>query len=402
MKRSIARLGVLAGAVAGLATAAAPALAAPPTGTTGFDEAPAVVIVGGSDTNYFASTLLTRIYNITPGCFTNNTVAPYDNCVAGQAAITGPYANWDHDVIVDQFPVGSGSGRNALGNAALTTNDIDLGRSSSGIGATTAVNSMFEFASEGLAVVAVNPAVKARTTGTLNVTQAQLQAIYEDGNDICNSTVTWAQLGDTGPNAAELVLPFGMNTGSGTFGSFNTYVGGSASSGDCVLGTPFENDVNELKVPALVGRFNSGQGLWWMSGATLSAFPLLSAGLSPMNLNGVNYTTTTGYALRRNVSYIARDADAAWCTAAAVPVNGCAAASTLGFTVGNEGGKSGAVREYIRWVCRTGNHLGDNTTQTQATPISYLSRISGAIQQAGFSTAVGGTNTLFGRCRAST
>lgn len=407
MKKTLFRLGALAATAASIVSVAAPANAAAPTFSSGYDEAPDLVVVGGSDTSYYVNSLLARAYNTSPGCATNNTVAPFDNCVAGQAAAASA-ANWDHDIIADSFPYGSGSGRNALANAALTTNDIDLGRSSSGLGTTAAVNSMFEFASEGIGVVAVLPALKARTTGTLAATQAQLQAIYEDGNNVCDSTVTWAQLGDTGPNAADLVLPFGMNSGSGTFGTFNNYVLGTANTGDCVIGQPFENDVAELgkgnagaTQAEMVARRDSGQAIWWISGAVLNKFPVLSAGLSPMQVAGQAYTSTS-YALRRNVSMIARDTDAAYCTGAGVPAASCTAAGTLGFAAANQFGKPGAVREYIRWVCRTGNHVTDPSTQNTTTPASYLLVISGAIQNAGFSTTVAGTNTLFGRCRAAT
>jgi hypothetical protein len=410
MKRNLARIGALVGAIVGTVAMATPALATPPTNSTGYDESPNVVLTGGSDTSYFVSNLLTKSYNQSPGCSTNNSGALlFDACVAGQAALPAAFANWDHDVITDTFPYGSGSGRSALANAPLATNGIDIGRSSSGLGGTGAVNSLFEFASEGIAVVSVLPKV-GRTTGTLNVTQAQLAAVYENNaNAACDNTVTWAQVGDT--NAATnggLLLPFGMNPGSGTFGTFNTFVGNTANTGECVVGQPFENDVAELgkanataTQAAMVARRDSGDAIWWISGAVVTAFPVLSAGLSPMNVGGLSFTAAT-YALRRNISYVTRDSDAAWCTAAGVPVNGCAAASTLGQTVGNEVGKPGAVREFVRWVCRTANQAGDPNTQSAATATSYLSVISGSIQRAGFSTTVTGTNTLFGRCRAST
>lgn len=403
MKSKFLRFGALASAAAGVLTMASPAMATAPTGTTGYDELPNVVLVGGSDTSYYVSTLLGRAYNTSPGCSTNNTVAPYDACVVGQTPPAG-YANWDHDVMVDTFPYGSGSGRNALADATLTLNDIDLGRSSSGLSSTAPVNTMYEFASEGLAVIAVNPSIKGRTTATLSFTQAQLQAIYEDGNNVCDSTVTWGQLGDTGTNAADLVQPFGMNSGSGTFGSFNTYVGGTANTGDCVLGQPFENDVAELgkansvaTAADMIARRDSGNGIWWMSGAVLNKFPVLSNGMSPIAFNSgtalVSYTATTGYPLRRNVSYIARDTDAGF------------AAGAMTFAAGNDFGKAGAVREYLRWVCRTTPHAADPNTQNTPVPVSYLQVISGAIQNSGFSTTVGtGTagSVAFGRCRATT
>jgi hypothetical protein len=422
MKRKLARLGVVFGAAAGLMTMAAPAMATGPTGNdvSGFDESPDVVITQGSDTSYFVTNLFSNLYNQSPGCRTNNSVVLNDVCVPGQAGPgAGVYANWDHDVIANAFPIGSGSGRNQLDTPANVKNPGDIARSSSGGGAAT--NSNWAFASEGVAVVAVN---RTPTAGT-SVSLAQLQAIYEDGNNICNSTVTWADLGDaTGP--AGLVLPFGMNSGSGTFGTFNTYIGGTANTGDCVTPTPyvpFENDVAHLRLPGAPGapngadgdaateaRYQTGQGIWWMSGATLTAFPIQSATLSPILLNGVNYTATSGYALRRTVSFVTRDVDAAFCTGAGVAgggtaVNGCSAASSsANYLIGaatpsNVGGKPGAAREFVRYVCRLTRQEGDPNTQGQATAISYGTRVTGAIQQAGFSPTVSGAN--FGRCLGS-
>lgn len=131
-----------------------------------------------------------------------------------------------------------------------------------------------------------------------------------------------------------------------------------------------------------------------MSGATASAFPVLSNTLSPVNLEptttnpaGLNYTDTSTYPLVRNVSFVARTGDAAF--AATGPA-------------GIGGGKAGAVREFLRWVCKPGlTHTVDSTIQTQAVGKSYNLQITAAIQKAGFNPSVltlAGTQA-FGRCR---
>jgi ABC-type phosphate transport system substrate-binding protein len=383
--------GAIVGVLACAVSLASPAMAVstPPPGTTGFDNLPNQVLVGGSDTNYAVSNLFAGLYNQSPGCTINQGVNPVDNCDGAITQAGGAtYANWDHDIISNAWPIGSGNGRLQLTGSLTGTNAIDLARSSSGIGSTVGV-SLYEFASEGVAVVAVNPGVRGRT-GSFNVTKAQLQLIYSTNAAACGA-VTWAQLGDTGPNSADPVLPFGMNSGSGTFSVFNTYVGGTANTGACVSGRPFENDVAELKkidaqsATDNLPRYNSGQGIWWASGATVSAFPVLSATLSPIPLETFGYSDTSTYPLVRNVSYVARTVDAAF------PA------------LGTGGGKPGAVREFLRWVCRSAaTHTGDPTIQTQTTARNYQQQITGAIQRAGFNPTVlattAGTST-FGRCR---
>jgi uncharacterized protein len=365
----------------------------PPPASTGFDNVRNVVVAGGSDTTYFISNLLGNMYNQSPGCAVNLTVSPVDNCTsAGNQSGGASYANWDHDVFVNAFPVGSANGRNQIAGALSGTNALDLVRSSSGVGTTAGV-SLYEFASEAVGVVVVNPAARARVAGSggFNASKAQLQQIY--GPAPACSAVTWAMLGDTGPNAADSVLPFGMNGGSGTYEVFKTYLGIDPNAGGCVSGTPFENDVAELKKLDVGGtdnlpRYNSGRGLWWISGATLSGFPVLAATLSPTKVDGFGYADPTNYPIIRNVSFVARTADAPF---------------TVAGPGGTTGGKPGAVREFLRWVCRTGtSHAGDTNIQTQPTARRLDLQITGAVQRAGFNPSVvpltAGT-TSFGRCR---
>jgi len=409
--KKIIRIGLLAGGVAAMFAAATPAFATPPAGSTGFDETPNVIVVGGSDTNYTASNLIAGIYNQSEGCDTNNSTSPADACaptVAGgkndttvQWRQTTPakFANWDHDQVVNAYPIGSGNGRACLTGAAspTCTNTVDVARSSSGIGA-AATNSNFAFGSEQIAVVAANPAVKARTTSTLAVTLAQLQTIYSTTATVCN-TVTWADLGDTGANKTDVVVPFGMNSGSGTYGTFNTYLGLTADNGACVVGTPFENDVQELQVAPQLAVWSAGTGIWWMSGATYTNYPVLSNGVSAMSVDGAAlYATGYPTALARTVSYVTLDSGVAWCTGAGVPNAACTAANTLG---GTGGGKQGAAREFIRWVCRAtaATNILDRTVQSNTTGTLYNSQVNAAITKAGFRSVTGAN---FGRCLAST
>lgn len=87
------------------------------------------------------------------------------------------------------------------------------------------------------------------------------------------------------------------------------------------------------------------------------------------------------------MSFVARTGDAAF--AATGPA-------------GIGGGKAGAVREFLRWVCKPGlTHTVDSTIQTQAVGKSYNLQITAAIQKAGFNPSVltlAGTQA-FGRCR---
>jgi hypothetical protein len=94
-------------------------------------------------------------------------------------------------------------------------------------------------------------------------------------------------------------------------------------------------------------------------GATTSAFPVLSATLSPMSLDGFGYSDSVNYPLVRNVSFVARTTDASF------PVGG------------SGGGKPGAVREFLRWVCRLGaTHVGDpeasRSSDNRGDPASWI------------------------------
>lgn len=155
------------------------------------------VLAGGSDTTYFVSNLLGSLYNQSPGCtvFTStNSAGDCDTSIAQPVGAT--FANWDHDIIGNAFPIGSVKGRNQLVAALVGSTTIDFARSSSGLGSTFGV-SLFDYASEGIAIMAVNPAARGRVAGPngFTVTKAQLQAIYSTNATIC-AGVRWADLGD--------------------------------------------------------------------------------------------------------------------------------------------------------------------------------------------------------------
>ncbi len=168
-----------------------------PAGTSGFDNVVTPVLAGGSDTTYFVSNLLGSLYNQSPGCtvFTStNSAGDCDTSIAQPVGAT--FANWDHDIIGNAFPIGSVKGRNQLVAALVGSTTIDFARSSSGLGSTFGV-SLFDYASEGIAIMAVNPAARGRVAGPngFTVTKAQLQAIYSTNATIC-AGVRWADLGD--------------------------------------------------------------------------------------------------------------------------------------------------------------------------------------------------------------
>jgi hypothetical protein len=404
--KKFTRIGVVASAFAASFAMAAPAMATPPSGSTGFDEQPNVVNISGSDTSFAVSGLISGLYNGSEGCDTSNTVAQRDRCkptvasgvndpndVDGWRQSTGTkFANWDHDQALNVYPIGSGAGRTCLDPATAAQCDIqpDLARSSSGIG-NAALFSNWAFGSEQIAVVAVNPAVKARS-GTLGVTLAQLQTIYSTNAAVCN-TVSWAALGDTGANSADIVVGYGMNSGSGTFGVFNTYLGtaGLTNSSPCHVGEPFENDVEELNAgpAANVALFNSGNGIWWMSGATYKAFPVLKKGLTAINVDGQVFGAAAYPAgLSRTVSYVARDTDVAW----------------TGTTIGGAGaGKAGASREFIRFLCNNSLATGilDRNEQKADTGTNVTARVASYLTATGF-TQIAVANRNFGRCTATT
>ena len=268
---------------------------------------------------------------------------------------TDQKGNWDHDVAIQQYPTGS-----SAGVKALTLNQIDFARSSRGPKSSgeSAAN-FFAYAKDGIAILTMG----GRAAG--NLTKAQIQGIY-------NCTITnWATLG----YPAGTIKPYSMNTSSGTYATFQTYLGFDPNAGTCVqkLGngdTPFENDVKQITGPGALAAdvANAPNAIWWGSFADLKTYGYKRQSAEFWSVDGVAITNgniaNNSYGAKRFVYHVAKKADA-------TPTLAGTGAGTGNMT-GTTTGKGGGVREFTEFICKpkvdhtasfaTGNSLYDDLT----------------------------------------
>lgn len=239
----------------------------------------------------------------------------------------------------------------------------------------------------------------AHSGSAINLTPAQLYGIYS-----CSIT-TWGAL--LGTSDTQPIVPFGLNKASGTYSTFNNYLianGGAPKgftvndkpsgfpypSGGCVreltTGNPFENDVKPLfaDVENNQGGLSTGgvndpnNWFWFGSYGLLSAFPYdnnftsktgTSYSGAPDQVNGIGPSSSTifdqSYPIVRTLFHVTPKASAdcpttgGACDFAGNPgptVTGVSGATGADLNVaGATGGTAGAVREFTRFLCRSGS-----------------------------------------------
>lgn len=375
---------------------------APPRGNDGVVD---IVRVTGSDTTYDASANLLRLFNGSVGCQVN---LPSGNwCVTPASGTYIVTENYDHNILVDEFPVGSGNGRQKmLGNTDLDQvpgNEADpmvrISRSSSDV--TNAGTFGSAFAKDGQSIV--NFLGSPHTASSRILSKENLQAIFAgtgpqaQPNDPNTGTcaTNWSQLINPVTNTpfpAQPIVPFGVQSGSGTYQSFQQYIGTDPNI--CPNKTHgggagfFENtmahidggvDFSGAVWPTHPQRANA---ITWMSYGTLAVNPIDSGTASPYVIrragvvNGTpagigNYdnlpsnTSIAGikgdpgaYDLQRRMWYafLKNDID---------PTNPASA-----------GGEGGAANAFRFWLCRRTGHA--------LNPKNYNLEITKAIELAGF------------------
>lgn len=385
--------------MAGTLLSATGVQAAPPGG--GWDDVPDVVVGGGSDTTYLVSQRLEVLYNGAPGCTiqTGNTAGKGACSPAGQTTPTN--GNFDHDIMVSATPTGSGAGVNALLPTGVQyTPAIDFARSSRGASGTEANDVTFwGYARDGIAVLTFG------TRSGVALSKQDLIDIYT-----CAKT-DWSQFG----GAAGTIIPWNMNSASGTRSSFYSYLGiggtGQPAIGSCVRaitagngagvasGTlPFENDVKPIladKGPD--GSFGTADDdennyIWWMSfgnwltypftkngkvdgtGAAINSNTVAVDGLAPTSGNIFDST----YPLVRTLYMATRETDA---DCNSVPGTDGACNNVGNAVYGGTSGKGGAVRQFTQWLC------SPNTSQHATNPVTganYRNEIVKALNTEGF------------------
>jgi hypothetical protein len=278
--------------------------------------------------------------------------------------------------------------------------------------------------------------------------------------------MTWGQLDATqwppaDPFFAAPIVPWKMNTGSGTFNTFRDWVRGHVTNGDTAFDPgsntldpcartldqasvnptitngpsfPLENDIKPLlNTPGLLGSSlstvatsvdNPENWIHWASFGVYSAFPYTStaslgghtyaANAAAVNgkLPSTNIVTIT-YPITRILWNVTRkgDADCPGLVASGLPggVRDCdfagqpgpaiAAGGTDLNVTGASTGPGGAVREFVRWLCRAN---GTQQGKDPFTGVNYDGEITSAIQGAGFALVPAGFRTSGSRCDVNT
>ena len=327
---------------------------------TGWDDKVDTVVGQGSDTTYRVIGDLSATYNAANGCevatsdtgTAPNFTAPLSgDCKLGAnqtSTVTG--GNWDHDVVVNKYPVGS-----SQGVKELLSGRVDFARSSRGPKTSGETGSTFwGFAKDGIVITVLGG------RAPVNLTQAQAAGIW-------NCSITdWNQIDASLPSAP--IYPYGMNPASGTKASMDSFLGFDANAGACVkkLSTgvyPFENDVKQLIDSPAAGT-TLANSIWWGSYAEFKTYAYKRQSADYASINGVEVSNGTiannSYAIKRYIYHVTKSADVS--------------PAASGNTTGADTGKGGAVREYTEWLCKqksahitsdyTGQNLYDINTAT--------------------------------------
>lgn len=369
--------------------------ASSPVANSGQDGVNDLAVGGGSDTTYVVDSDLAELYNRSPGCKVATSFGgspALGSCLtAGQdAAQANASDNWDHDVISNIYPTGSGGGINGVIGGAY-----DFARSSR-IGSATELGTQhfWAFGKDGIAMVSFPGRIAA---GADSLTKAQIQSIYN-----CTAT-TWDAVlgnGDLSP-----VVPYGMQSASGTYATFKTYLGFDPDAGACVKkladGTfPFENDLKPIVADAATQGFAATNIIWWGSFGELKTYPYKAQSVQYWKVGGVQLTNANvandTYGISRFIYRVAPKTS--------VDFSGTNAANTVLSTNGATAGKAGAVRRYFEWACQPSSFFGSTASPNPATSVdpytgaSYFDEQTAVIGNSGFQRVPGAQRTA-GACR---
>ncbi len=423
LKRAAVGLALGAGLVIG---------AAVPAGATadpnkGQDSKADVSFQGGSDTTYEVETRLSTLYNQSPGCATNNSFAagPPDNVDSKNYPISAPTAgnlaqcnstvgdpklNFDHDTIVEVYPTGSGAGINAVNSG-----DWQGGRSSRVLtGTELGTMNAVGFAKDGITVETYGTKV----ANAAGFTKAQLVNIYS-----CNGTrsdangsglYSYNDLFADGDNT--LIHPYGIQTSSGTYSTFKTYLGGpdpsptAAPGTNCVepIGNPgvvtgasyaFENASTPVLNDASAKGINANGVLWWSSFGVFNTYGVKRVGATYWNVDGFAPQTSTiangTYPINRILYKVIANA--------VLQPTGTNGSGLLLSTTGATSGQAGAMRAFTEWACQPNTGYFDSAPTNPYTGNSYFTDITSSISAEGFQRVPNsGGQRNFGVCQLAT
>jgi ABC-type phosphate transport system substrate-binding protein len=388
---------------------------------TGWDGVPNTIIGQGSDTTYDVMLALSDLYNNSPGCQVySGTGCGTDDINDARYGST----NYDHDAVAQGYPTGSGAGINGLTTPANYAQGINFARSSRKANAgETAARTFWGYGVDGIAVISFG------TRTGVSLTQANLNAIYH-----CQAGATdWSNFGQP----AGTIVPWGMNSASGTAATFAGFVGfTSDAAGVAALNSqacvrllsgpdglshtaddvpPFENDTKPILSDPAGGT--TSNYLWWMSFGVYSSVPFKGSNpnatglpvLPGANIAVVNGTTPSGgtilaqtytTGLLRLIYHVTLNTDAD-CVSPAGGAGPCTNVDNSVF--GATGGAGGAVREFTEFLCNpNSSQFGDEDAKAGSdrdaiSGAQFRTAIVTTLNRNGFQQIQAGVNPVFSR-----
>ncbi len=331
---------------------------------------------------------------------------------------------------------------------ATTGPNVDYGRSSRGPKTTSGAapcgneltaDTYWGYAQDGIEVAVFNSrGAEAQAAPSPAFTAQQLFNIWNcAGGTGTGGRMRWSDVIPSitpgGADDADIV-PWQMNTSSGTYATFQSYIVNNATgvptgwspngqSCDRKLASgnvPLENDIKQLvNDPVALGTGASADNpvnwIWWGSFGVFSAFPYdssftrsgttVQAIAAPVNgiLPSTSRIIANTYPIGRTLYHVTRkmDADCAKtagaCNFVGNPGPAIVSTSTTDLNVtGGSSGISGAVREYTRFICR-GSALQQGFDPYTGT--NLFSEITTAINNAGFTVVPSALRTAGSRCQ---
>lgn len=397
LKKAIAGVAIGSVGVLGLATTQAGATGI--IANSGQDNLNDILVGGGSDTTYVVENDLGQLYNQSPGCNVVTSAGPtIGQCIVPAGSQTAPTANlntnWDHDVLTSVYPTGSSGGV-----ATVISGGYDFARSSRAAeGTELSTTTFWGYAKDGIAIV--TPAGRAVS----NLTTAQLCGIW-------NGTITnWSTIPG---QAAGTIRPYGMNSNSGTYKTFKTYLGASncgvavdPNTNGLQVGSgptaafPFENDLKPVLADAATKGYVASDIVWWGSFGELKTYGYKLQNASFWQVNGVSIGTGTiannSYNINRILFRVTPDAS--------ITLTGTNAGNTVLSTTGATSGKGGGVRRATEWLCQPSSFFDAAGTNTALNPFdgnTYFKGIGDTITKSGFQRTPSAERTA-GACSVST
>lgn len=245
----------------------------------------------------------------------------------------------------------------------------------------------------------------------------------------CDTGYTdWSQIpdhanGDALDLAPGTIIPWDMQASSGTHDVFYAWAG-NPTLGSCVRklvggAAPFENDVKPLLADANTTATNVNNMIWWMSYGDWATYPYTRNGVvagnavnsklvavanaaDPMNppqIPSDGNTNDDSYAILRTLYLVTKNGDADCRQTAGSAGTTCDNVGAAVYGTSPSAGKSGAIRQYVQWLCRlsTAQHTTDSVTG-----VNYKTEINSALGLEGFQPVLGTDRTTGYGCSVST